>query len=166
MNQDPMQIGRKEELAFVIGGYFDYPHLRYVDIWVAGEHLTYHDNAAYLPSFIRSMDSELIELSRDDRFTEFTIACDAQPAAIHLDCMASEVWDRHWLLNFGPTTDGAIVLLFRDAEHYLITFEFSDAVPIAAEQVGKIFSVKIPQATVKETFRQAITMLRSASSQN
>jgi hypothetical protein len=158
-----MQVGQKEALAFVIGGYYDYPHLRCVDIWVAGVQLTNFDNAAYLPSFIPSLERELAYRSRDDSFSEFAIDRDTQPAAIHLAAKASEDWT-HRFLDLGPTTDGAIVFLFRASDHDLITFEFSDAGSIAADYVGKICSVEIPQATVQAIFRQAITILRSPSS--
>jgi hypothetical protein len=156
-----MQVGQKKALAFVIGGYCDYPHLRCVDIWVAGVHLTNFDNAAYLPSFIPSLERALAYRSRDDSFSAFPIKRDTQPAAIHLAAKASEDWS-HRFLDLGPTTDGAIVFLFRGSDHDLITFEFSNADTIVADHVGKIFSVKIPQAMVQATFQQAITILQSS----
>jgi hypothetical protein len=57
------------------------------------------------------------------------------------------------------------VFLFRGSDHDLITVEFSDVGAIAADHVGKIFSVKLPQAMVQGTFRQAITILRSPQPQ-
>jgi hypothetical protein len=158
-----MQVGQKTALAFVIGGYSDYPHLRDVDIWVAGVHLTHFDNSAYLPSFIPSLERALAYYSRDDSFCEFTIASDTQPATIHLAAKASEDW-AHRFLDLGPTTDSAIVFLFRGIDHDLITLEFSDAGSIAADHIGKIFSVKIRQTMVQAIFRQVITILQSPSS--
>jgi hypothetical protein len=163
MESRSMQVGQKEALAFVIGRYYDYPHRRCVDIWVAGVHLTNFDNAAYLSSFIPSLERELAYRSRNDSFSEFAIDGDTKPAATHLAAKASEDWT-HRFLDLGPTTDGAIVFLFRASDQDLITFGFSDAGSIAADHIGKIFSVKIPQTMVQAIFRQVITILQSPSS--
>jgi hypothetical protein len=54
-------IGSKNTFAFVLGDKTN-KELQEIDIWVAGELVTFIDNAAFLTQFIASLKSELEDL--------------------------------------------------------------------------------------------------------
>ena len=158
-----MQFGDKQIFAFSVGGYWGGSNqLREVDIWAASRRLTCFDNCAYLPSFIYSLECELNWLSRDDTVSDFNPAdYGGNAELLHQICKESEIWDRHWFLNHGETTDDVISYIFRSTLNFLITFEFCQETNPSPIETGQVFSVEIPEHDLLSSLRQTVNYLRS-----
>lgn len=63
-------IGSKEIFAFVLGSKTN-KDIQEVDIWVAGELITFIDNSVYLPQFIASLESELRDLKTGNMDSDY-----------------------------------------------------------------------------------------------
>ena len=75
-----LEIGNKEELAFVIGPKINQEQQE-VDIWVSNVLITHFDHLVYLPQFISSLN------------------CEAS------DIESGKIDSNYVLFNLGPTTD-------------------------------------------------------------
>ncbi len=155
------RFGHPSQFAIEIGP--PTSQLREVDLWAAGVLLTCDDDLAYLPTFSWSMEATLTWLLKDhDRSLPYP---ELSPEENHRRLQLGEYEDRErfFFLNWGPTTDNVLALLFRRGTDLILTFEFWRPTHPRPEEIGKVFVVEMPERDLLRCLLQSLcTLLREA----
>ncbi|MFG3040718.1 hypothetical protein ACGFYZ_27860 [Streptomyces sp. NPDC048330] len=144
--------------------------LRRVDLWIANEHLTCDDSMAYVPQFRLAVRNTVDRLRSA---TEFRPAvAEPSPQAAHrrfvlaaqdddASTASYEVRRRHRDLDWGPTTDNAIVHLFREGGYLAVTLQFwrPDHLRTRPEHDGEVFLAKMPGTEFTGILDDLVTLL-------
>jgi hypothetical protein len=136
-------------------------NLRLVEIWVADQHITCDDSWAYLPTFCGDLDYS-ISMLLQDHYQSLPWP-DLSPAQTHnrLHEMDDGTAERFWALNWGPTTDNVYALLFRQGQNVILTFEFWRPSHHNPADLGKVFTVELPERELLRVLHMTSVFLRS-----
>jgi hypothetical protein len=158
-------FGTKDRFAMKVGDFYPTNRsLRLVEIWAAGQHLSCDDSWAYLPVFCTDLDWSIAAILTDrDRSLPWP---ELSPAETHRrlynidDGKREQFWD---LLHWGPTTDNVSPLLFQRGQNVILTFEFWRPTHHNPADLGKIFTVELPERELLRVLHGASVFLRSTN---
>ena len=126
--------------------------LRQVDIYIAGRSVCCDDNHVYVSQFVNSLwhTAEYLKQKLDyyveeDFFFGKSIE-EAYKLIQQLRDLELKIISKHWVDNFldwGPTTDNIICLLFPLHGKLYMIFEFCRDTHKPTKEIGKVFAVEI-----------------------
>jgi len=143
-------VGNKAQIGFNVGDNVDgSPDLKEIEIWVAGQLVTFRDNIAHISSLAQYAIADA-EKSRDlKRFSHYFIG--KSETEIHQFILATRLSDiefvdsdemfyEHQILDWGPNTDDVVCFLVECNNRLFITVElFCDA----GNSQNTIYSIEI-----------------------
>jgi hypothetical protein len=136
------RFGDRATFAVQVGGVAA-TGLRDVDLWLAGQRLTVHDNAAYAPSLSYYMRSDAQRVRRSD-----IAACPFpghQPGEIlrllHAD--ETELREQFRFMRWTEIVDNVSIYAYLD-DDLVIVFEFWREDHPFPEDLGNVFAVRLP----------------------
>ena len=138
--------------------------MRIVDLWAAGIELCCDDNTAFVPQFCMSVDATITWLLSDnDRSLPYP---DLSPEENHRRLWAAEYGggSQFAFLDWGPTTDNLLALLFRRGQDVIITVQFGRATHPRPEEIDRVFVAELPERELLRSLHQAVGVLRSGAS--
>lgn len=158
------RFGHFEDFAIEVGQVVDgtaTAGLRIVEMWAAGRELCCDDNHAYVPNFSCNVENAIASLlSERDRSLPYP---DLSPEDNHRHLFAAECEDRRpfRFLNWGPTTDNVLALLFRCGLDAVLTFEFWRETHPRPDEIGQVYVARLPERELLLSLHQAACVLRS-----
>lgn len=165
----PVRLGERERLSVEIGPLLDGSvtnGIRIVSMWAAGRELTCDDDAAYVPQMIAALDAALTGLrSGAGRRLPYP---QLSPAENHRRLLPDgprtdgDAHLRYRFMDWGPTTDNVLALLFLTGDRATITFEFWREHHSRPDELGHVFEVELPLHTLLQILTQAAEALRRA----
>jgi len=154
-------FGDRERFAVEVGPALGEFRLRVVDLWVAGVELCCDDNQAFVPQFGFSMEREITRLLSDnDRSLPHL---ELSPEENHRRLWAGGDYDPYTFMDWGPTTDNLLALLFRCGPTAIITVEFCRRSHPRPDELGRVFVAELPEREVLRALHQAVCVLRSGA---
>ena len=160
------RFGDRERFAVEVGQVVDSSPtmgMRIVDLWAAGIVLCCDDNTAFVPQFCMSVEATITWLlSENDRSLPYP---DLSPEENHRRLWAAEYGERSRFIfmNWGPTTDNLLALLFRRGQDAIITVQFGRETHPRPEEIGRVFVAELSEREVLRCLHQAVCVLRSGA---
>lgn len=138
-------FGKKSRFAAEVGdSRLGSPLLRRVDLWAGGRWLTCDDNTAFVPQFRADVQRTLEWLRSEPDLSPPFSGMPLDEAHRRLSASTEREGARFWFPDWGPTTDNLIGYLFREGDHFLMTFEFWRQEHAVVDERGKVFVAAIP----------------------
>lgn len=163
----PVQLGERERFSIEIGPLLAgdaTDGIRTVSIWAAARELTCDDDAAYVPQIVAALDAALRGLrSGADRRLPYP---QLSPAENHRRLLPDgpetdgDAHRRYRFMDWGPTTDNVLALLFLTGDRATLTFEFWREHHGRPDELGHVFEVELPLHTLLQILTQAADALR------
>lgn len=160
------RFGERERFAVEVGavvGGGPTTGLREVDLWAAGRELCCDDNAAFVPQFCFSVEATVAWLLSDkDRSLPYP---ELSPEENHRRLSAGEYesCSPYRFLDWGPTTDNLLALLFRRGPVAIVTVEFWRQTHPRPDELGQVFVAELPERDLLRSLHQAVCVLRSGT---
>lgn len=160
-----MRFGDRARFAVEIGEFSDDSRqLRRVDLWAAGRWLTCDDHWAYLPAFCNAVQHTVTSVTLGgDLELPFSGLCAADT---HRRFLAAddEAGQRFRTLDWGPTTDNVLAMLFRlGPDHLALTFRFWRETHHDLDERETIFTAEMPESEFVRVLAHAIGALSQNS---
>jgi hypothetical protein len=156
-------IGDKLKIGFNVGGIVDNcSELKEIEIWVAGQLVTFKDNIAHISSLAHNAQYDAERIKNLNKFEHYFIGKNEKE--IHQFILGTRLSDiefkdsdemfyEHQILDWGPNTDDVICFLVQANGKLFITAEFF------YENESAIYSVEIDEQALNEallSFRNAL----------
>ncbi|WP_445777011.1 hypothetical protein [Shewanella sp.] len=156
-------IGDKLKVGFNVGEIVDdCIELKKIEIWIAGQLVTFRDNIAHISSLAHSAQNDAERTRNLQRFNHYFI--EKNETEIHQFIMGTRLSDiefqdsdemfyEHQIFDWGPNTDDVICFLVEFNGQLYITAEFF------RENESVIYTVKIDENTLNSallSFSQAL----------
>ncbi|MBC7797514.1 MAG: hypothetical protein H7Z37_11630 [Pyrinomonadaceae bacterium] len=174
-----MVIGNKNTFAFDVAERESkdewletdfYNELRIVDIYIAGRSVCCDDNCVFVSQFVISVwhTAEMLKrildyYSNEDVFFGKSVE-EAHKIIQQLKDVKIETLSKYWvsnLLDWGPTTDNIICLLFPLHGKLYLTFEFWRETHQPANEIGQVFGAEVTPYEIIRACEMAIAVLDS-----
>src|SRR5262245_12029623 len=125
-------FGDKTRFAIEVGEFsVDSEQLRRVDVWAAGQWLTFDDNHAFVPHFAGSLQHALGSLLTDPQgghfgrpYPDLSVADNYFRLQGEAEAGDNRAYLAYRFMAWGPTTDNVSALLFREGGTAFVPFSF------------------------------------------
>lgn len=136
--------------------------LRTVDLWAGGKRLTVDDNAAFLPTFLRSMRTSADEVRRGELSRiPYPGRSPEEIFQLLYDDDETDFREQFWLLHWGETVDNVLSYVYADGSEVVIVFQFWRPAHPFPEQLGQTFVARIPADEFVTVLTEAATFLEA-----
>lgn len=151
------RFGDRSTFAIEVGEVWS-RDLRIVDVWAAGKRLTTDDNTAFVPSICRQMRPAAAQVRQRDIPPCPYPGRSPEEIFRRLRADGTEFAERYWFIQWSEILDNVSKYAYLDHD-LVIVFGFWRETHPFPEDLGKVFTVRIPPDAFATTVQEAADLL-------